>query len=340
MTVEIVEVDPFDDAEFAAYWAAGREADQHERPYATYWPLRTAEVAFRGTDPTWVLVAFAARVDAETVGQSQLLLPQMDNRHLAYSSPLVRPGHRGRGIGTALLGTVVERCRAEGRTTLLIEATRPVDGPDSPGWRFLLGHGFTPGITDVHRILPLPVDTGRLAELADTAAPRHAEYTLVSCSDGIPAEYVDGFCALQEAFVSEAPMGELDIEPEVWTPERLRANEERRAKQRTWSETTFAVASDGSLAGMTELTVTGDGEGNCMQGATLVLRAHRGHRLGMALKVANLRSLQARGPMVPMVHSWNAEENDHMAAINVELGFRPVEEVAEMQRRLDGSPES
>jgi hypothetical protein len=35
-----------------------------------------------------------------------------------------------------------------------------------------------------------------------------------------------------------------------------------------------------------------------------------------------------------MVHSWNAEENGPMVAINDALGFRPVEYVAEMQRKL------
>jgi hypothetical protein len=85
---------------------------------------------------------------------------------------------------------------------------------------------------------------------------------------------------------------------------------------------------------MTELTITADGHGNCMQGITLVLRSHRGHRLGLAVKVANLQSLQSRSLPVPMVHSWNAEENDQMARINEALGFVPVEEVGEFQRSL------
>jgi hypothetical protein len=71
-----------------------------------------------------------------------------------------------------------------------------------------------------------------------------------------------------------------------------------------------------------------------MQGATLVVRGHRGHCLGMALKVANLRAVQERVPQLSILHSWNAEENAQMAAINIELGFRPVEEVADMQLKL------
>ena len=54
----------------------------------------------------------------------------------------------------------------------------------------------------------------------------------------------------------------------------------------------------------------------------------------MATKVANLKRLQDRLPDARVIHSWNAEENDHMVAINDQLGFRPVEYLSEMQRRL------
>lgn len=334
MAVEIVEIDRHDDAVLEAYWKAAGEAELHERPYAVYWPLRTATVAIRGTDPTWKIIPLAAMDDGEVVGTCHVVLPQMDNHHLAYAQPTVRPAHRRRGIASALLAEVMDRCRAEGRTTIVVEAARPVGAESSPAWAFLAHHRFEPGIADVHRVLPLPVDSAWLEAHAQQAAPHHTDYTLVTCTDAIPDQYVDGFCALQEAFNDEAPSGELDLEPEVWTSERLRANEARRVQQGTWSQTTLAVARDGAVVGMSELIVSGEGKANCLQGGTLVLQPHRGHRLGMALKVANLQALQARDISAPMVHSSNAEENEHMAAINIELGFTPVEEVAELQRRL------
>ena len=55
---------------------------------------------------------------------------------------------------------------------------------------------------------------------------------------------------------------------------------------------------------------------------TLVAKAHRGHRLGMLVKVLNLRRLQKDHPEVELVVTFNAVENDHMLAINVALGFR------------------
>jgi len=70
------------------------------------------------------------------------------------------------------------------------------------------------------------------------------------------------------------------------------------------------------------------------QSGTLVLPAHRGHRLGLAIKVANQRRFEAAFPGVRLIHSWNGEENGPMVAINDTIGFRPVEYAAEMQRRL------
>jgi hypothetical protein len=71
-----------------------------------------------------------------------------------------------------------------------------------------------------------------------------------------------------------------------------------------------------------------------VQGGTLVMPGHRGRRLGMAIKVANLRRYQQRFEDVRVVHSWNSEVNGPMIAINEALGFRPVERLLEMQRKL------
>jgi RimJ/RimL family protein N-acetyltransferase len=58
------------------------------------------------------------------------------------------------------------------------------------------------------------------------------------------------------------------------------------------------------------------------QGATLVLREHRGHRLGARVKVAVLRELAATLPQVRRISTYNAESNRPMVAVNEALGFR------------------
>ena len=61
------------------------------------------------------------------------------------------------------------------------------------------------------------------------------------------------------------------------------------------------------------------------QSTTIVDPSHRGHRLGMAVKVENLIRTCAAEPDLRHVHTWNAEENTHMIAINEAIGFRPVD---------------
>jgi hypothetical protein len=128
-------------------------------------------------------------------------------------------------------------------------------------------------------------------------------------------------------------MGELDIEPEVWTLERVRNSEERLERQGRHQRRTVARAPDGSLVALTEMLASDEQTEIGWQGGTLVLPEHRGHRLGMATKIANLHQYVADFPDVRTVHAWNAEMNGPMVAINEALGFRPVEYLAEMQRK-------
>ena len=55
---------------------------------------------------------------------------------------------------------------------------------------------------------------------------------------------------------------------------------------------------------------------------TAVVRAHRGHRLGLLLKAGMLLWLAEVEPQLETVDTWNAESNDHMIAVNEALGYR------------------
>lgn len=59
------------------------------------------------------------------------------------------------------------------------------------------------------------------------------------------------------------------------------------------------------------------------QDDTIVLVEHRGHRLGMLLKAANLAQLERLRPGHPSIVTYNAEENRHMLTVNEALGFEP-----------------
>ena len=96
----------------------------------------------------------------------------------------------------------------------------------------------------------------------------------------------------------------------------------------------LATDREGRPVAYTELVVPRHDPGAIFQWGTLVEPAHRGHRLGMATKVANLRWVLAEEPDRDRVYTMNAEVNDNMIAINEALGFKPVERHVSLTRKL------
>ena len=66
----------------------------------------------------------------------------------------------------------------------------------------------------------------------------------------------------------------------------------------------------------------------------MVLPEHRGHRLGLATKLASHRALRAAVPACRLVVTSNADVNTHMNAINEALGYRPLETLLEYHRAI------
>ena len=58
------------------------------------------------------------------------------------------------------------------------------------------------------------------------------------------------------------------------------------------------------------------------QQITVVHPEHRGHRLGLAVKIANLDFLAERAPHVRFIVTGNAKVNAPMIAVNDMLGFK------------------
>jgi GNAT superfamily N-acetyltransferase len=335
--VRIAEIDVHDDAQIEAFWSTAKEGDEHERPYAAFWSLPEAKVAFRSANNSFERHPFAATEGGEVIGTGQVMLPLLDNTHVAFLAPIVKPSHRRRGVGTALLEHGLDYVRSRGRDTVIIEVNRPMtaSGPGECAGRTMLAkRGFSDASLELHRVLDLPVAAGRLDTLEAEAEQRRGPYQIVQFSGSVPDELMAGYCHLQEAFNSEAPLGDLDIEPEVWDEARVREREGLLRRSGRRERAAAALAPDGTMVALTEMLATEHQPEIGWQSGTLVLKEHRGHRLGLAVKVANLRGYQADFPLVRAVHSWNAEENGPMVAINDKLGFRPVEYLVEMQIKL------
>ncbi len=194
--------------------------------------------------------------------------------------------------------------------------------------------GYEVALVELQSRLDLPVPAGTLDALAGAAAPHHAAYTLRSWEGPVPEDLVAAYVALDAVVDVEAPSGDLDIEPlhadvEVW-----RHKERESAAQGRRNVSTAAVTADGDVVALTELWANDHEPERLNQWSTIVRRDHRGHRLGVAVKVANHQVAQERFPEARQVVTWNAESNAHMLAVNVDLGFRVVERTWSVQLRL------
>lgn len=327
-------IDPTDSAAFDEWHGALVEASAAGREFAIWWPLEEMRVALTRRTPYFERELWAVRDEAGAIaGVLYLDLPQKDNTSLVSVELAVVPGRRRQGYGTALAGLLDERVAALGRTIVHTMVHRPLGG-EAPGQAFARARGMTMGISDMHRVLQLPLDQGFLEELAAEVAGHHRDYRLVTWRDRCPDDLVDAYAALEGTFNDEAPMGELEMEAEVYDAARIRSREDQARAQGRRSWVTVAIAPDGTLAGQTELHVSGNDKVNAFQSGTLVARAHRGHRLGLALKVRNHLELQRTNTEPLVMHTWNAEENTAMNAVNAALGYRAVELTEEWQRKI------
>ena len=132
----------------------------------------------------------------------------------------------------------------------------------------------------------------------------------------------------------EAPTGDLSGSRRTPTSTRLRRSEEITLKQGRTSYNSAALDADGTVVAYSNLATMVHGAEDAFQWGTLVRRDDRGHRLGLAVKVAALRLLHAgRGACPADAHVERRGEPAHDRHQR-EMGFRPVERMGEFQKIL------
>jgi GNAT superfamily N-acetyltransferase len=338
VTVLIKPLDASDDAQMGAWHATYAAAHSHGLDHPAPWTREEMQAQLLHPRSGERVEAFAGYVADALVATGMITFPLMDNLHIAHVDLGTHPEHRRRGHGTAMLDHLTRLAVADGRTTLNADAewpyTAPADGSGTPNADFLTARGFAFSLGDVKRALDVPVDDDVLARLAADVAPYHRGYELRRFAGPVPEDIVDSFGALVGSLMTQAPMGELDLEPEVFDAARIRDDEKVFEASGRTKYTTVAIASGGDVVAYSELVVPRFDPGHLFQWGTLVLPAHRGHRLGLATKVHNLRFLQEHLDHPRVLFTYNAEVNDHMIAANELLGFRPVERLGEFQKKL------
>ena len=324
-----------DDAEVAAAHVALTASRNHGRPWAKRTSLREFAVDLRSTSTIERLEPWVALVDGEVAGVALQWFPLLDNTRFTWGEVDVHPRLRRRGAGGALVERIVDRTREEGRTTVLIESHVPDAGrEDHPHVRFAERHGFAWANTEIRRLLDLPLDPDRLEQLAAASAARSEGYRVESFAGRLPEELRSSYCDCWNQLAVDAPTGEVDFEAESLSPDTYLEELDRLARQGRRMLHTVAVTPEGEVVAYNDLVLSDDDPDEVMQWGTLVRREHRGHRLGMAVKVRGLQELARVAPASRRVQTCNAEQNAHMVGVNEELGFRRVEALLAYQRHV------
>jgi GNAT superfamily N-acetyltransferase len=340
--MEIIELDPADgDLVSGAFdvMRATHAADHPENPA----PHRGSfEKGLVNPPPDEDEAHFVAVEDGKVVALLGIGLPNRANLHFGWAWINVLPEYRRRGIGTALLEHFIAYARERGRTEITLETHMTwEDGVErsKAGQLFLEKHGFKNALTYINRRCAVdalePAAEQELLEKAQAAAGD--EYEIISWIGRTPAELVDTMARIDSTILAEVPLGELELEPETIDAELKNARADRNeAMGIVLVQTVARHRESGEVVANTVVFLHDDGEfPDGYQGITIVDKGHRGHRLGLLLKIVNLRLVRENFPHVRAIWTDNADVNAPMIGINVILGYEIVDAGAEFQRKFE-----
>ncbi|QKJ19258.1 GNAT family N-acetyltransferase [Microbacterium hominis] len=287
--------------------------------------------------------------DGEVVGRLGVDLPLESGSKVAFWLIELLAAHQGRGIGTAAYDLVERTARDNGRTVLQSWAEHPAaDGPrlaaptgfgtipEDRAARFYQRHGYT--LEQIERCSAFDL-TGSFDEVRRLLA--HAEsaadgYRVVQWFAPTPPEYADGYAWMKSRMITDAPAAEMEFDEEVWDAARVAEHDEKyTAAGRLLQVTAAQHIASGELCAFNELVIGKDRAAASHQEDTLVLKDHRGHRLGTLVKCAGLLSWRDVAPASPRVITYNAEENRPMLDINEAIGFAPISYSGAWKKVLD-----
>jgi GNAT superfamily N-acetyltransferase len=283
---------------------AAQRVDEPEGPWFTEQPFGGWLTVGWSGDPREV---WLAADQGSAAGWYRLGLPSRENLDQAGLELVVHPAERRRGLGLALLQHAAGRAAAQGRAVLNGGARR-----GSPGEAFARSVGAKPGLVEVQRVLDIGrLEKGKLARLRGPAELAAAGYSLESWAGPIPEDLLEQVAMLYNA-MGDAPR-DPEIAHEEWDAQRVREGvNDLRPHYGLRDYTVVARHADtGELAALSW----------GFQMNTVVIRKHRGHRLGLLAKIAMMELLATTEPQLERISTWNAENNEHMIAINEAMGY-------------------
>ncbi|MGV8912044.1 MAG: GNAT family N-acetyltransferase [Rhodoglobus sp.] len=279
-----------------------------------------------------------ATFDGRVVGRGDYDTTDGDDGDTAWLSVHVQPEFQRRGIGSQLLSELeaiaagAHKRQAHVYVPTALSEGSALESPtgfgavprDSAETQFMLTSGYR--LEQVERVSRLPLPLAGLHSFVDQAIDHCSrDYAVHEWVGHCPERWVEDYAMLFSRMNTDTPSAGLEPPKDVWTVDRIRENESRLiAGALTPVVAAVEHVETGGLVGFTGLNVPQEPGRAIPQGNTIVIREHRGHRLGMLVKVLNLAHLDRVAPGHPSVITYNAEENRHMLAVNEAVGFVPI----------------
>jgi GNAT superfamily N-acetyltransferase len=336
-------LDAPDAADFVAAVEVGRKVRMQTwgSDDLAYAPL---EKLLELADPYERQIILVAKIDGEIVGTVDIALPLADNLDLAEFTLDILPEFQRQGVGRKLLVAAEHMARSEGRTMILVDTNHPGASLHEFEKAQLVpgsGQGFVPlasrevefarktGYTLQHieqfSSCSLPLDTKLVADLQSEAdEANNGRYALHHWTDRCPDQWLEAVAVLEN-------QAGADVDPSLETPVEqdmifdggiLREAEEATIAQgRRTVVTAVEHLATGTLVGLTTISVLAHRADVVFQDDTLVLQEHRGNKLGLLIKVANMERLTEQFPDARVIYTWNAPENRYLLTVNQQLGF-------------------
>ncbi|PWD51754.1 N-acetyltransferase [Serinibacter arcticus] len=290
-------------------------------------------------DPHETRLMWLVLHEGRPVGRVGVDLPHEGAAVVAHFLLELHPDVWGRGIGTEAMALVERTAREHGRTVLQTFTEHPeAPGPrlvpptgfgsipaESRNARFLVRSGFTLEQIERNSTFDLTGALDGVERLLAEARAASGDYRVVSWFAPVPAEHVEGYAWLKSRMATDAPAADLEVYEETWDAERVAAHDARYVEAgRTMHVVAAQHVATGELCAFNELVIGVDPSEASHQEDTLVLREHRGHRLGLLVKCENLLRWREIAPSSPRVMTYNAEENRPMLSINEAIGFTAI----------------
>lgn len=303
-------------------------------------------------DPDNEKLSWIVLVDGDVVGRAILDVPQEEGSIVAYWIIELLERVQGQGIGSAVHSTIEAAARSRGRRILQSWAEHPEPRPgsgmrrlaaptgfgeipeDRPA-RFYLRHGYALEQVDRKSVLDVEASLPRVRQLSAEARAHAEGYRVEQWSLPTPAPYQESFAWAKSRMSTDAPAAGLDFDEETWDVERLARHDARMVEGGQTVLVTAAIhEATGAVVAFNELCSGVDETATTQQMDTLVLREHRGHRLGQLIKCAGILRWHEMLPESTRILTFNAEENRPMLDINERLGFEPEAYIGAWKKSL------